>query len=47
MIRKKTKLRNINLIPVFIFLIAAAFYFLLERPLLSEKQMQSGLRPRC
>jgi micrococcal nuclease len=39
MIGKKTKLRNINLIPVFIFLIAAAFYFLLEQPLLSEKQI--------
>jgi len=38
MIRRKTKLSNINLIPVFIFLLAAAFYLVFEQPLLSEKQ---------
>jgi micrococcal nuclease len=38
MIGKKTKLRSINLISVFIFLLAAAFYLVLERPLRSEKQ---------
>jgi len=42
MIREKTKLRNINLISVFIFLFAAAFYLVLEQPLLSEKQDRHG-----
>jgi micrococcal nuclease len=42
MIRKKTKRRNINLISVFIFLFAAAFYLVLEQPLLSEKQDRQG-----
>jgi micrococcal nuclease len=37
-IGKKTRRRTINLIPVFIFLLAAAFYLVLERPLRSEKQ---------
>lgn len=42
MVRKKTKLRNINLISVFVFLFAAAFYLLLEQPVLSEKQVSHG-----
>jgi len=42
MIRKKTKFRNINLISVFIFLFAAAFYLVLEQPSLSEKQGSHG-----
>jgi micrococcal nuclease len=45
MIRKKTKLRNINLISVFIFLFAAAFYLVLEQPLPSEKQIGRGFVP--
>ena len=45
MIRKKTKLRNINLIPVFIFLLAAAFYLVLEQPLLSEKEVSHSFVP--
>jgi len=39
MIRKKTKRRNKNLVSVFIFLFAAAFYVVLEQPLFSEKQV--------
>jgi micrococcal nuclease len=42
MIRKKTKLRKINLISVFIFLFATAFYLVLEQPLLSEEQVSHG-----
>jgi micrococcal nuclease len=45
MIRKKTKLRNINLISVVLFLFAAAFYLVLEQPLLSEKQVGHGFVP--
>ena len=45
MIRKKIKLRNINLISVFIFLFAAAFYLVLEQPLLSGKQESNGFVP--
>ena len=45
MIGKKTKLRSINLISVFIFLLAAAFYLVLERPLLSEKQASHDFVP--
>ena len=44
MIRKKTKLRDINLISVFIFLLAAAFYLVLERPLFSEKVSHDFVR---
>jgi micrococcal nuclease len=45
MIRKKIKLSNINLIAVFIFLFAAAFYLVLEQPLLSGKQESNGFVP--
>jgi micrococcal nuclease len=45
MIRKKIKLRNINLISVFIFLFAAAFYLVLEKPLLSGKQESNDFVP--
>ena len=45
MIRMKTKVSNINIISVFIFLFASVFYLLHEQPLLSGKQEGHGFVP--